>query len=945
MTATTYPISWNCERAREVFITESRQKARDLFLQLHRPFRQIRVDFCKDASTGTFTDEAELRAIVQSGQLRADNRLFFVVGEAGSGKSELCQWLEYTADRRSALPMHIPRSMTSAAHVASLLRQKLADHLPRSALSRTPLSTQARYIALSAIVLLYERGSKQLAPAAAWERLLAGEQIAALLEAYLQSLAPGPSSLPTVDALVADSQIAELCKMYRIDFEPDRLYLVAGELRSILAKALDQTVWLGDLRALLSTLSEQTVTTARRPLLLIEDITAFQLLGDLLLDYLLDLTSGHFDVVIGVTTGFERTQLARATLEGDLTHIHQRLRARFVLTDTTGRSYGLEEDLVGFARAYLHAVKQETTDTVLLDEIFGPGLYPFTETALYRAFHALHEEGNPRQTPRLFIEHVLGATLLSEELPPLALDRSPYLEAPPTHFRSDEVPDERLQSLLRWYGQVEDEVVTLDIRIPPLWGIPVPDSIVKGRSIRVSRTYVSTGHDMAPVHDSWQQELRELQTWLATGGLYPSRETLKRGIERILLELGDPRSLANPHSLSVTKSEIYYARGDERLPIFLDGDSGDQPSGPAYLKVQITHLPEERTLLEELAYLSLSGLEPSRVCQNPILTFAWAKRHWDNYHSNVCNLLTERLNGLTAEELALLAWQLVSHLVGDTRHLPATAIHNHITLPYASFTPWSASAHRGVYATGEALLAHYETYRRLFIGLLTLRDTFIDSERYYPLASNSRSNELLAKLAQIEPNALRSLPYKIRPGNQYLHEVLAPLQRYAQSLCDLDVSQAISSDADDLARRAHHLERQLALDHRVLRQQLEQLRQKCGEVGVTWAEGWDPAMETLRSLSSVDIHSLLDLTRSAHDIASKQLSNGGTDVWEYQRLRHNIRPIMAHPYWEAVSTLTNLRQLLLSTARSRYRRDGRLLIGTKGYKELLETVRFVQGEI
>lgn len=100
-----------------VFTTESRQKVCDLFLQTHRPFRYIRVDVCKAGHAGqTFVTEEAVCAIIQAGPLDADNRLFFVVGEAGSGKSEVCQWLEYTVDRHQRLPIHIPRSMTRAAH-------------------------------------------------------------------------------------------------------------------------------------------------------------------------------------------------------------------------------------------------------------------------------------------------------------------------------------------------------------------------------------------------------------------------------------------------------------------------------------------------------------------------------------------------------------------------------------------------------------------------------------------------------------------------------------------------------------------------------------------------------------------------------------------------------------------------------------------------------------
>src|SRR5436190_13757554 len=97
-----YQKLWNSARIHEVLTTESRQKARELFLQTHRAFQRIRVDFCKeDGALGDFIDEEQLRALIEDGRLDAHNRLFFIVGEAGSGKSELCQWLEYTVDTRA----------------------------------------------------------------------------------------------------------------------------------------------------------------------------------------------------------------------------------------------------------------------------------------------------------------------------------------------------------------------------------------------------------------------------------------------------------------------------------------------------------------------------------------------------------------------------------------------------------------------------------------------------------------------------------------------------------------------------------------------------------------------------------------------------------------------------------------------------------------------------
>ncbi len=421
----TYPKLWSATRVREVLTTESRQKARELFLRTHRPFRRIRLDFCKEEGTpGQFINEEELRAIIQGGPLSADNRLFLIVGEAGSGKSELCQWLEYTIDERRSLAVHIPRSMTSAAHVAALLRARLGDMPMLKPLGHAPLGAQVDHVALSAVVLLYEHGGVSLAPADRWVEVLTSPALRSAIADHLAAAAGGSWGH---ELLAHDDEIVALMAKAHLSLDPAQLPAVAYGLRRLLARAIEQTLWLGDLRALLGELSGLALAKGRRPLLLLEDVTAFQLLGDRLLDHLLDLTSGHFDAVIGVTTGYERTRLAAATIAGDLTHIHHRLRARCALTDDDGRAYGLEEDIVELARAYLRAVKGDNAPP----EPFGDGLYPFTETAIRRALACLHEEGGPRQTPRLFLEHVLGAALLADDLPPAVLDRSAHLLRPP----------------------------------------------------------------------------------------------------------------------------------------------------------------------------------------------------------------------------------------------------------------------------------------------------------------------------------------------------------------------------------------------------------------------------------------------------------------------------------------------------------------------------------
>jgi hypothetical protein len=936
-----YQKLWDDTRIREVLTTESRQKARDLFLQTHRPFQRIRLDFSKeDGSAGVFIDEDNLLTSVQSGPLRAHNRLFLIVGEAGSGKSELCQWIEYSADLAQRLPIHIPRSMTSAAHVVGLLREKIAQATARPALRRAPLTDQADYIALSAVVLLYEHDSRWLIPTDQWAELL---RSAALRRIILDHLVSASEGQRTHRLLSEDADVAKLCAKFRISLEEDRVALAAQELRRLLGRAIEQTLWLGDVRALLAELSRQAVAQGRRPLLLLEDVTAFQLLGDRLLDYLLDLTSGHFDAVIGATTGYERTRLASVAHMEDLTHVHHRLTARCVLTDDHGRAYGFEDDLIEFTRGYLRAVRGGHTSPDSAP--FGGDLYPFTEIALRRALACLHEEGSPRQTPRLFLEHVIGAALLADDIPPVTLDRSAYLQPPPLLFRSDDISDVRLQSTLRWYGDIGEQHVTLESQIAEALGMLATEQSGGGQ-LRVERAYVPQMPSHRPVQSDWQVELRELQAWLSGGGIYPSRETLKRGIERAMLSLGDPRSLASPHALSLTKAEIVYARGDERLPIVLGKESGDQPGTEAYIKVQVQGSSEERGILEELAYLEMSGAGLSEVCQNVAITLDWVQQHWDAYNSQIRAMLTRRLSGLSPEDLIWAAWRLICALEGTMwSEIPSVQIRGDSAAPYHQVSPWSVDRHATCYSAGETLLQWHEPARRLFSGMFMLRDTLLDRARVMQMTRVTQGDATVHKIAQIQLKALQTLPFKIRPSGQSLYALLAPLQRYALALTQIDISTALQRDIDDLRQRESYLTQQEALDTGLLQSQLIELRRRCGEVGVTWRESWDEALAMMASVSTSDLTALLVQARSLRTLAEEYADTRGCDIWDYQALRHALRPLHQHPYWSALAALRVIQHALLRTARGRYRRDGRMLTGTHTYRSLLQEARMIWKEV
>ncbi len=440
-------------------------------------------------------------------------------------------------------------------------------------------------------------------------------------------------------------------------------------------------------------------------------------------------------------------------------------------------------------------------------------------------------------------------------------------------------------------------------------------------------------------------QLRDLQSWMATGGLYPSRETLKRGIERMLLSLGDPRWLGNPHALSLTQAAIYYARGDERLPIFLGEGSGDHAATSGYIRVQVGWAPQDRAILEELAYLELSGAEPSEICQNLALTLEWARRHWDAYQAEVRELLAERLGGVSVEQLILLAWRLAGSLQAGAYWVDGELEPNEEG--HEQVTPWSATQHPQCYRAGKALAEWNERIRRLFVGAFTLRDTLLDLQRYESSAAALDIEHTIRIIAGLKVEAQRTLPFKVRPGGNSLHELLTRLQRYARAMMELDVEGALRADREDIASREAELHLEQGADRTRLHQQLIALRWRCGEVGVVWREGWTQALEVMVAVKEEEIEALRVEITTLREEAEKLMVNNGqvSSALRYAALRRRMQGTLKHRYWEALEAVRVIQDELLRAGRRRYRRDGRQLTGVEAYRVMLQTLRAAYKEL
>jgi hypothetical protein len=107
---------------------------------------------------------------------------------------------------------------------------------------------------------------------------------------------------------------------------------------------------------------------------------------------------------------------------------------------------------------------------------------------------------------------------------------------------------------------------------------------------------------------------------------------------------------------------------------------------------------------------------------------------------------------------------------------------------------------------------------------------------------------------------------------------------------------------------------------------------------VVWREVWDHAFDLFQSLSHDDLHTLHNQVDEVHHRGNALHATPGFDIWAYQGFRQAVRPIFAHPYWSAVTTLQTIQRQLLDVARTRYRAQGKVLTGTKEYKQWLQWI-------
>ncbi|MFA9417986.1 hypothetical protein [Natrinema sp. HArc-T2] len=625
------------------FITSEAHTAKktpEQFKETHVDIDRIYADTLTPLGvSGDFVTQEDILESITASNLEDPNRIFIVRGEPGSGKSQLCEWTKYQINGfgeddngvEDYVALHVSRSQTRMDQIIDVLTEPLdVDPDVQNIDDLDPDD------AASAIVE-YMRGiwsTEHLTDQEVRELTDKRGDKSDLREIFAKNIQEYQ------DALESRDENPDFNLLTRSDFRDLRLRLSFGnkltENKDLLYSVLKNEAHeylsrnlVGDFKEQLQEYSQRYQERGIRPVLICEDLTTFSVLKEQLLDHIFELSSSHYDIVLGWTIGWEQDNIDDAMTRSDAaTYMKGRSEGYLTMTDENGEAYFLDDEAsVELTRSYLNAIKRHsdinsTPDDV--EEAFDK-LYPFSERFVHIAYRQLNDEGSDRKTPRLLLLRVVKHCLKSTWAPYEAMKSNSFVDTPT--FEVDMKYDQIYQDVSRWYGVPVEGGIGVKTGILDAFGIELPDSDeapVKGDYVVFDKGKGSAVLDKiknppAPKHEveeeddeedevqegsedeqgddneeedeievidepelseeerERQRKFQEFQDWVTNGEEYPSSDTLHDGAVEALERWHDPTRLGNPNASTRSASAIYYARGDN-IPVSIQGDQQRQAS-------------------------------------------------------------------------------------------------------------------------------------------------------------------------------------------------------------------------------------------------------------------------------------------------------------------------------------------------------------------------------
>jgi hypothetical protein len=288
------------------------------------------------------------------------NRLFFIYGSTGSGKSELLCWLRDQWLRSDCKRPVIRISRTEMN--PQILIKKCYETLGLESLvsiqeSKWDLLIQKPITIINQIVWTglseHFEHDEQIVPLALMIRPMIEKNVLEFTKQVKNMHVHTPLQI------ISESQFDEMKRQTSLIFELD-----FKTLQHTLIEKMDQFLFEGQtIGMLFRQLHQQVIRAGVRPLLLIDDLVqSVNLYAADLMDQLFTLEEGAWDVVLGLTPGFYQDFRQQQTLNNRLQYldtIDDRVRKLWISDESGKTFYNINrEKAVDYIRRYMHELKK-----------------------------------------------------------------------------------------------------------------------------------------------------------------------------------------------------------------------------------------------------------------------------------------------------------------------------------------------------------------------------------------------------------------------------------------------------------------------------------------------------------------------------------------------------------------------------------------------------------
>lgn len=679
---------WDINVLEDYFTTESRQKNETRFNETHLTIDKIQIIKNPPNISKSFISEEEfLKEVLLKTKIEADKKTYVFEGESGSGKSELCQWLEYSLSRHNRVPILFTRINTSIKQIFNKLSEHTGKNYKIEADLRVyQIKNLINFIKVKCELLHDEQINQppvsrefQGDYLGFFKKIYESQEFIKFLKKNLKEYQSSESKLLKLYEPLKNNQIRSIIRRLKLritNVDVDHFIpLIKKYLNKIFIKEFGSKEEINDI---LLSISKKYIEINKRVVLIFEDITSMGIYKDQILQFIFDKSVGKVDVVVGVTTGFVSENKLKESTYMD------RADGFFSLTSEQGYTYFLEdnpENILKLTLKYMCAIKrncENCEDNNQCFEIFGAYLFPFMEHSLIKIYENLIEDNVPKRTPRLFLEKVQKKILKDREFP----FENPYIKEISGNFYSktlETYPD--IAKLFNVYGiehefdneesiflKVQEDILKFfsteltpqieeDLKI-------IRDNgfiIIESKKQKSEKSLLDEEEIEIEQKDKLEEKREKFNKWMLNGDTFKYAEDLRDGIVRILNSKYDFLKFIPTTSTAEIKYEY-----SKIIPIFIEDFDSRRMENIIRLKVPRNSANNVLDICYEYGisrtpekFYSLTNRLDSAY-----LLFEWINENYSIYRDKIkSNIENDCLNGIELEIFAIFTKSFLHNLL------------------------------------------------------------------------------------------------------------------------------------------------------------------------------------------------------------------------------------------------------------------------------------------